>query len=117
MIVCPAVSPQFMQTLKPSTALSAARTFFPHLIKKHVGRSPLWVVQVEIRGRMAARYYECVQWCDRMVVVERQRQLVLRDDLPITWVHKMHPADLCAMLARTARRSLSSRAPLLVLHL
>ena len=51
-----------------------------HLIKKQVDRAPLWVMEVEIGDGVTARGDKRVQWCDRVGIVEREGQFVLRDD-------------------------------------
>ena len=51
-----------------------------HLIKKQVDRAPLWVMEVEIGDGVTTRDDQRVQWCERVGIVEREGQFVLRDD-------------------------------------
>jgi hypothetical protein len=51
-----------------------------HLIQKQIDRAPLWVMEVEIGDSVTARDDQGVQWCDRVGIVERGGQFVLRDD-------------------------------------
>lgn len=51
-----------------------------YLIKKEIDRAPLWVMEVEIGDSVTAWDDQRVQWCDGVGIVEREGQLVLRDD-------------------------------------
>jgi hypothetical protein len=115
--VCPATSPALIPMLKPSTDLFVGSDDLgSNRIKEKADGPSLGLIKVEVSWDVSARDSQSVQRRHGEPVADSHRKLVLGDH-PFTHVAEPQSGSFSPSCSRTARKSVSSLAPLLALHL
>jgi hypothetical protein len=75
-----------------------------HLIENEIDGAPFGLVKVEIGGCVTPGDDQRVQWRDRVGIVEREGELILRDDWAVSRLQRKHsdnPSPMRAFLPST----------------
>jgi hypothetical protein len=70
-----------------------------HLIENEIDGAPLGLVKVEIGGCVTPGDDQRVQWRDRVGIVEREGELILRDDWAVSRLQRKHSDNPSPMRA------------------